>query len=63
MKKAGRRKFVLVEGDDTLVSFGGGILLDEFIHRLGLPELIARTSGSRSASGATGSRRLSWGWP
>jgi hypothetical protein len=42
MKKAGRRKFVLVEGDDTLVSFGGGILLDEFIHRLGLPELIDR---------------------
>ena len=40
MKKAGRRKFLLVEGDDTLVSFGGGILLDEFIHRLGLPELI-----------------------
>jgi len=40
MKQLGRRKFRLVEGDDTLVSFGGGILLDEFIHRLGLPELI-----------------------
>lgn len=40
MKMAGRRKLLLVEGDDTLVSFGGGILLDEFIHRLGLPELI-----------------------
>jgi len=42
MKQLGRRKFRLVEGDDTLVSFGGGILLDEFIHRLGLPELIDR---------------------
>lgn len=40
MKQVGRRKFRLVEGDETLVSFGGGILLDEFIHRLGLPELI-----------------------
>lgn len=40
MKQLGRRQFRLVEGDDTLVSFGGGILLDEFIHRLGLPELI-----------------------
>ena len=42
MKQLGRRQFRLVEGDDTLVSFGGGILLDEFIHRLGLPELIDR---------------------
>jgi len=41
MKKA-RRKIILMEGDDTLVSFGGGILLDEFIHRLGLPGLIDR---------------------
>lgn len=40
MKKAVRRKVVLREGDDTLVSFGGGILLDEFISRLGLAELI-----------------------
>ncbi len=40
MKMTGRRKHLRVEGDDTLVSFGGGILLDEFIHRLGLPELI-----------------------
>jgi len=43
MKKAGRKKIILVEGDDTLVSFGGGVLLDEFIHRLGLPEIIDRT--------------------
>lgn len=40
MKQVDRRKFRLVEGDETLVSFGGGILLDEFIHRLGLPGLI-----------------------
>ena len=40
MKKTARRKVVLREGDDTLVSFGGGILLDEFISRLGLAELI-----------------------
>jgi len=43
MKVAGRKKIILVEGDDTLVSFGGSIILDEFIHRLGLPELIDRT--------------------
>lgn len=39
-KKRGRRKVILREGDETLVSFGGGILLDEFISRLGLAQLI-----------------------
>jgi hypothetical protein len=43
MKKGGKRKVILREGDDTLVSFGGGILLDEFIRRLGLAELIDQT--------------------
>ncbi|MGZ3578076.1 MAG: hypothetical protein ACXWMH_07740 [Syntrophales bacterium] len=36
MKVTGRKKIILVEGDDTLVSFGGGIILDAFIHRLGI---------------------------
>lgn len=40
MKQVGRRKVRLVAGDETLVSFGGGILSDEFIDRLGLPDLI-----------------------
>jgi hypothetical protein len=28
MKVAGRKKIILVEGDDTLVSFGGSIILE-----------------------------------
>ena len=43
MKGSRRKTVILREGDDTLVSFGGSILLDEFIHRLGLPALIDRT--------------------
>ncbi|MBP8985270.1 MAG: IS1380 family transposase [Syntrophobacterales bacterium] len=61
MKKAVRRKVVLREGDDTLVSFGGGILLDEFISRLGLAELIdqkvrikARERGYRESEAILG---------
>jgi len=36
MKMTGRRKHLLVEGDDTLVSFGGGILLAAFARERGL---------------------------
>ena len=43
MSKAKRRRVIIQESDKTLVSFGGGILIYEFIHRLGLPELIKGT--------------------
>ena len=39
-KSAKRIKIILEEGKEDLVSYGGGLLIDEFIHRLGLPELI-----------------------
>jgi hypothetical protein len=43
MKGPRRRRIIIEEGDDTLVSYGGGILIDEFIHRLSLPEIIDST--------------------
>jgi hypothetical protein len=42
MKKIKRRKIIIVEGDN-LVSYGGGILIDEFIHKLSLPQIIDTT--------------------
>lgn len=39
---AKRVKFIL-EQDETLVSHGGGLLIDEFIHRLGLAQMIDST--------------------
>lgn len=39
MKKIKRRKIIIVEGDN-LVSYGGGILIDEFIYKLSLPQII-----------------------
>lgn len=38
-----RVKIVLEEGKDSLVSYGGGLLIDEFVHRLGLPAMIDST--------------------
>ncbi|MDA8170881.1 MAG: IS1380 family transposase [Nitrospiraceae bacterium] len=35
-----RIKVVLEEGKDSLISYGGGLLIDEFIRKLGLPEMI-----------------------
>jgi hypothetical protein len=35
-----RVKIIIEEGKDSLVSCGGGLLIDEFIHRLGLPGMI-----------------------
>ena len=43
MNRPRRRRLILEEGDDTLVSYGGGILIDEFIHKLSLPEIIDAT--------------------
>lgn len=40
---ARRVKVILEEGKDSLVSYGGGLLIDEFIHRLGLPGMIDST--------------------
>jgi len=42
MKKIKRRKIIIVEGDN-LVSYGGGILIDEFIYKLSLPQIIDTT--------------------
>jgi hypothetical protein len=42
MKKIKRRTIIIKEGDN-LVSYGGGILIDEFIHRLSLPQIIDTT--------------------
>lgn len=42
MKKIKRRKIIIVEGDN-LVSYGGGILIDEFIHKMSLPQIIDTT--------------------
>jgi hypothetical protein len=36
-----RVKIIIEEGKDSLVSYGGGLLIDEFNHRLGLPGMIA----------------------
>lgn len=41
--KKDRRIKVILEQDDSLVSYGGGILIDEFIHQLALAEMIDRT--------------------
>jgi len=38
-----KRVKIILEQDETLVSHGGGILIDEFIHRLGLAEMIDST--------------------
>lgn len=38
-----RKKIIIEQGDETLVSYGGGILIDEFIHRLSLPDMIDGT--------------------
>jgi hypothetical protein len=35
-----RVRLILEEGNDSLVSYGGGLLIDEFVHRLGLPGMI-----------------------
>lgn len=43
MKGPRRRRIIIEEGDETLVTYGGGILIDEFIHRLSLPEIIDST--------------------
>jgi hypothetical protein len=43
MKSPRRRRIIIEEGDDTLVSYGGGVLIDEFIHKLALPEIIDST--------------------
>jgi hypothetical protein len=43
MKKIKRTKIVIEEGDNTLVSYGGGILIDEFIRKLSLPQIIDNT--------------------
>jgi hypothetical protein len=43
MKSARKRRIIIEEGDDTLVSYGGGVLIDEFIHKLSLPEIIDST--------------------
>ncbi len=43
MNGARRVKIILEEGDDTLVSYGGGLLVDEFIHKLGLSHIIDTT--------------------
>lgn len=40
---ARRVKIILEEGKDSIVSYGGGLLIDEFIHRLGLPGMIDTT--------------------
>jgi hypothetical protein len=42
MKKIKRRTIIIEEGDN-LVSYGGGILIDEFIHKLSLPQIIDTT--------------------
>ncbi len=58
---AKRGKIILEEGDDTLVSYGGGLLVDEFIHKLNLPHLIdtavkvkARERGYRESEAVLG---------
>jgi len=38
-----KRVKVILEQDETLVSHGGGLLIDEFIHRLGLAQMIDST--------------------
>jgi hypothetical protein len=42
MKRLKRRTIIIEEGEN-LISYGGGILIDEFIHRLSLPEIIDTT--------------------
>lgn len=40
---AAKRAKIILEQDETLVSHGGGLLIDEFIHRLGLAHMIDST--------------------
>ena len=42
MKKIKRRKIIIAEGDN-LVSYGGGVLIDEFIYKLSLSQIIDTT--------------------
>lgn len=43
IRNPAKRVKVILEEDETLVSYGGGLLVDEFIHRLGLPHIIDNT--------------------
>jgi hypothetical protein len=56
-----KRVKIILEEDDTLVSYGGGLLVDEFIHKLGLPRMIdnlvkvkARERGYRESEAVLG---------
>ena len=56
-----KRVKIILEEDDTLVSYGGGLLVDEFIHKLGLSQMIdslvkvkARERGYRESEAVLG---------
>jgi len=43
MKKIKRRKIIIEQDTTSIVSYGGGVLIDEFIHKLSLPQMIDTT--------------------